>query len=343
MASKSEDATSFVFKADTQKLLSIIINSLYQNKEVFIRELISNASDALNKIRIKQLTSEKIFDSDAELVIELISDKEENTLTIRDTGIGMNQKELKTNLGTIAQSGTAEFLDALESNENDLIGQFGVGFYSAFLVSKKVVVKTRSFSQNSKPWTWESEGTEDFQIYPGDKEDRGTEVILHLKDDFGEYNEDYRLKSLVKKYSNYVEFPIKLGEDTLNDQTALWRVSSSEVKDEQYNEFFNHLGSFGEPMVRIHLSADVPIEFYTILYVPRARPRNVVSGDKEWGLKLYNRKILIEEKNKDFLPEYMRFVIGVVDAEDLDLNISREVLQNTRIQTHIKNYLHKKL
>jgi molecular chaperone HtpG len=341
MATTSEK--TFTFKAETKRLLEIIINSLYQHKEVFLRELISNASDALNKIRIKQLTTEKILDPTVELKIELILNKEDNTITIRDTGIGMTQAELRENLGTIAQSGTQEFIDALENEDTDpLIGMFGVGFYSSFLVAEKVNVITRSFSPNSRAWEWESAGIESFSIQEAEHENRGTDVILTLKDDFKEYLDDYKLRALVKKYSNYIEFPIVLGEDTLNDQTALWRVNPSEVTEDQYKDFHSHLGQFGNPLVKIHISVDVPIEFHSILYIPMAKPRNF-APDKEWGLRLYNRKILIEENNKDLLPEYFRFVVGVIDAEDLDLNVSREVLQNTRIQRQIQKYLQKKI
>ncbi len=335
---------SFTFKAETKNLLDIIINSLYQHKEVFLRELISNASDALNKIRIKQLTTEKILDGDIDLEIEIIPDKENNTITIRDTGIGMTQAELKVNLGTIAQSGTAEFIEALENQDTDpLIGAFGVGFYSSFLVSDKVDVITRSFSPSSKAWEWSSSGVESFTINESTKENRGTDVILHIKEDYKEYLEDFKIKSLVKKYSNYVEFPIKQGEETLNDQTALWRVNPSEVKDEQYEEFYSHLGQFGKPLIKIHVSVDVPIEFHAILFMPQTRPRQFGPDNKEWGLKLYNRKILIEENNKDLIPEYLRFMVGVIDAEDFDLNVSREVLQNTRVQRQILKYLQKKI
>ncbi|MHA2250377.1 MAG: molecular chaperone HtpG [Candidatus Kariarchaeaceae archaeon] len=334
---------TFSFKAETKKLLDIIINSLYQNKEVFLRELISNASDALNKIRIKQLTSEKILDPEAELKIELFPDKENNTLTIRDTGIGMTQAELKTNLGTIAQSGTQEFIESMENQDTDpLIGMFGVGFYSAFLVADQVKVVSRSFSPNSKAWEWSSEGVESFSIQEANQDTRGTDIILKLKEDQNEYLDDYKLKSLIKKYSNYVEFPIVLGEETLNDQTALWRVSPNEVSEEQYEDFYQYLGQFGKPLVKIHVSVDVPIEFHALLYMPATRGKQF-TPDKEWGLKLYNRKILIDEKNKDLLPEYMRFMVGVVDAEDFDLNVSREVIQNTRIQRQIMKYLQKKV
>ena len=335
---------SYSFQTDTQKILKIIIHSLYQHKEIFLRELISNASDALNKVRIKMLTSEKIYDKDLELKIEILADEENSTLTIRDYGIGMTKQELIENLGTIAKSGTEEFLKAVETGEptDSLIGKFGVGFYSAFLVADEVQVLTRSYKPNAKAYLWVSEGENEFKIDTAEKEHRGTDIILKLKEEFKNLTSEHELRDLVKRYSNYVEFPIMYGEDKLNDVKAIWRVSPSEVEDKDYEDFYRYLGQWGTPKTKIHVTADVPIEFYSILYVPPTRPRMQVS-EKEWGLRLYNRKVLIEEYNKDLLPEYLRFVIGVVDAEDLDLNVSREVLQNSRVQRQIKNYLEKKL
>lgn len=331
------------FKTDTQKILKIIINSLYQHKEVFLRELLSNASDALNKVRIKKLTNEEVFDADKELEIEILIDKENNTITFRDTGIGMNQDEVVTNLGTIAQSGTEEFLKALENGDNSLIGQFGVGFYSSFLVAEKVEVLTRSYESDSTGYKWVSTGEASFSVEEVEKEFRGTEIILHLKEDTKEYLEEYKIKSLVSQYSNYIEFPIKMGEDILNEQTALWRVSPKEVEDEQYDKFFNHLGQFGKYMAKIHVRVDSPHLFYSLLYIPPTKNRMFNTQDSDWGIKLYNKKILIDEKNKDILPEYFRFVVGVIDAEDFDLNVSREVVQSTRVQRQMKNYLQKKI
>ncbi len=341
MSASSEN--SYSFKTETKKILKIIINSLYQNKEVFLRELISNASDALNKVRLKLLTSEKIYEKDFDLNIEIILDKESNTLTIRDSGIGLTKQEMITNLGTIAQSGTQEFLEALEAGEDgeSLIGKFGVGFYSTFLVADEVRVESRSYKPNAKSCAWVSDGESAFSVSDFDKVNRGTDIILKLKEEFKEYTEEYKVKNLVKKYSNYVEFPIMLGEDQLNDETAIWRISPKEVEDEQYEQFYQHLGQYGNPMMKLHVKTDIPIEFYSILYVPPTRPRTQMN-EKDWGLRLYNKKILIDDQSKDFLPDYLRFMIGVIDAEDLDLNVSREVLQNTRVQSSIKKYLHKK-
>lgn len=335
--------SQYEFKTDTQKILKIIINSLYQHKEVFLREVLSNASDALNKVRIRQLTNEEVFDNERNLEIELIADKEASTLTIRDYGIGMTKDELVKNLGTIAQSGTEEFLKALEEGDENLIGQFGVGFYSTFLVADEVDVISRSAIPGESAWKWTSNGEDSFSVEEAEKDTRGTDIVLYIKEDDKEYLEDYRLKSLVRQYSNYIEFPIKLGEDTLNEQTALWRISPSEVTDEQYKEFYNHLGQFGDYVAKIHVRVESPSLFYALLYIPPTKNRMFNQQDAEWGLKLYNKKILIDEKNKDILPEYLRFAVGVVDAEDFDLNVSREVVQSGRLQRQMKNYLQKKI
>ncbi len=337
----------FEFKTETQKLLKIIINSLYKNREIFLRELISNASDALNKIRLKQLTNEEVFEPEAELEIELIINKEDKTLTIRDTGIGMTKDELITNLGTIAQSGTEEFIKSLEEGANsDLIGQFGVGFYSAFLVADKVKVISRSYKPDSKAYEWVSTGDRTFSVAESEKEHRGTDVILYMhefEDEEDNYLEEYKIKQIIKQYSNYVEFPIKLNDEVINDQQALWRTNPKEVKDEQYEEFYHHLGQFGKPLSKVHVIVDNPYQFFALLYIPETRPRLFGQNENDWGLRLYNRKVLIDEKNKDILPEYLRFITGVVDAEDFDLNVSREVVQTTRVQRQMTNYLHKKI
>ncbi len=336
-------SSEYEFKTDTTKILDIIINSLYQQKEVFLREVLSNASDALNKVRIRQLTNEEIFDEERELEIEIILDKEAKTITIRDYGIGMTKDEMVKNLGTIAQSGTEEFIKAIESGDETLIGQFGVGFYSTFLVADEVDVISKSAIPGEKAHKWSSTGQNSFSIEECDKDTRGTDIILYVKEDESEYLEDYRIKSLVSQYSNYIEFPIKMGEDTLNEQTALWRVSPSEVTDEQYKEFYNHLGQFGDYTTKIHVRVESPSLFYGLLYIPPTKNKMFNQQDSDWGIKLYNRKILIDDKNKDILPEYLRFVIGVVDAEDFELNVSREVVQSSRMQRQMKNYLHKKI
>ncbi|MCY3415025.1 MAG: molecular chaperone HtpG [Candidatus Heimdallarchaeota archaeon] len=389
---------TFEFKSDTQKVLRIIVHSLYQKKEVFLRELLSNASDALNKVRIRKLTNEEVYDAERDLEITIISDKNTNTLTIRDTGIGMTRDELERNLGTIAQSGTEEFLKAMEDeNSKDLIGQFGVGFYSGFLVSSEIEVISRSAIPGNEAYKWHSTGEESFTIEPAEKEERGTDIILYLKEDEHEYLDSYMIKNLVKEYSNYIEFPIKLHEvkeikeeddlplnkeeaeeeeekedEVLNEQTALWRVSPRELEkkekeqeeeytkaleeagddaekkpikpESEYKKFYNqNLGEFGDYLAKIHVRVESPSLFYALLYIPETKNKMFNARESDWGIKLYNRKILIDDKNKDILPEYMRFMLGVVDAEDFDLNVSREVVQSSRMQRQMKNYLTKKI
>ncbi|MGB1811259.1 MAG: molecular chaperone HtpG [Candidatus Kariarchaeum pelagius] len=345
--------TKFSFKAETNKVLKIITHSLYQQSEVFLRELISNASDALNKARLKKLTSDTILDPDLELEIKIRIDKTNKTLTISDSGIGMSKKELMENLGTIAKSGTENFLKALEEGENDsseLIGMFGVGFYSAFLVSDKVEVVTKGISTKSTGWKWSSDGEDSFSIETIDKNERGTEIILYIKDDESEYLEEFRIKQLVKQYSNYVAFPIKLikedeeeEDEILNEQKAIWRQSPDEVTEEEYDAFYRYLGQSGTPLAKIHVRVESPIQFSAILYIPSFKPQNFGMTNDKWGLTLYNRKVLINEYNKDLLPEWSRFIVGVVDGEDFQLNVSREVLQSTRATRTIEKYLTKQI
>ncbi len=353
------------FKTDVKRVLDIIIRSLYQHKDVFLRELISNASDALSKMKIKTLTNEEAYQKDAELKIELIPDTKNRTLTIKDTGVGMTKEELIENLGTIAKSGTLEFLEKIENLDDkaELIGQFGVGFYSAFLVADKVTVRTRSYIPQAKAWEWVSDGVDSFSMNRIEKEDRGTEVILHLNEEDEEFLRPYKLRELVKKYSDFVSFPIYLIEEKdeekeekeekeeeekkpeiLNSMEAIWRKNPKEVTDEQYLEFYRQVsGKWDEPFLKLHLRAETPLEFFAILYIPATKTSSVYIPDADWGLKLYSKKILIQEHNKDLLPEYLRFVVGVVDSEDLPLNVSREVVQSGRIIRNIKNYLEKKL
>ncbi len=345
--------TKFSFKAETNKVLKIITHSLYQQSEVFLRELISNASDALNKARLKKLTSDTILNPDLELEIKISIDKTNKTLTISDSGIGMSKKELMENLGTIAKSGTENFLKALEEGENDsseLIGMFGVGFYSAFLVSDKVEVVTKGISTKSTGWKWSSDGEDSFSIETIEKNERGTEIILYIKDDESEYLEEFRIKQLVKQYSNYVAFPIKLikedeeeDDEILNEQKAIWRQSPDEVTEEEYDAFYRYLGQSGTPLAKIHVRVESPIQFSAILYIPSFKPQNFGMTNDKWGLTLYNRKVLINEYNKDLLPEWSRFIVGVVDGEDFQLNVSREVLQSTRATRTIEKYLTKQI
>lgn len=358
------------FKTDVKKVMDIIIRSLYQHEEVFLRELISNASDALNKVRIKTLTSEDVYQKELPLEIQLIPNKEKGTLTIKDTGIGMTKKELVTNLGTIAQSGTLEFLNNAEGEELDeLIGKFGVGFYSAFLVADKVEVRSKSYKPRSKSYVWSSEGSENFSIEEISMKERGTEIELYLKEEFKKYLEEWEVKEIVKKYSNFVAFPIKWmleeedesedeeksedgeksedeekeTEHVLNSQKALWRMSPSDISDEEYTEFYRTIsGKWDEPLLRLHIKMESNIEFYAVIFIPKSKPV-MYTPETEWGLKLYSKKVLIQEKNQDLIPQYFRFAVGVVDSEDLPLNVSREVIQNSALTRKMKSFIEKKL
>ena len=327
---------TFKFQAEIQRVLDILINRLYKNQEIFLRELISNSADALHRMRIAQLeTKDPILDPNAELGIKITFDEDENTLTVSDTGIGMTYKEIRTNLGTIAQSGTLEFLQQLEDSPDaiNLIGEFGVGFYSAFIVAKEIIVRSRSYPEDSRGVEWRSDGSGKFSIAYIDKPERGTEVILYLKDDAKEFANRFKLESIIKKYSDFVGFPIRIGDDDqiVNRQVPIW-YQSDEVTDEEFNEFYRQVSlDWTEPFHRIHLSVDAPIQFRALLFLPNQRNRMMMTSMyQDYGLRLYSKKILVQEKAKDLLPEYLRFVFGVVDSEDLPLNVSREVIQVDR-------------
>ncbi|MFQ5616066.1 MAG: molecular chaperone HtpG, partial [Anaerolineales bacterium] len=346
MSQPTTDTTGpIAFKAEIRQLLDILIHSLYSEREIFLRELISNASDALNRMRFEMLTNRDVHKPDADLHVRISTDKDAKTLTISDTGIGMTAEELATNLGTIAQSGAREFIKAAEENQPDLtdiIGQFGVGFYSAFMVAESVRVTSRSYQPNAEAATWYSKGDETFTVTPAEKAERGTTIEIKLKEDATEFVEEYRLREIVRKRSDYVAFPVYLGDDEeqINRQTALWRQPSHNVEDDEYNEFFKHLTlDLAPPLARTHIVTDAPIQLYAILYIPGSSERGILSIRREDGLKLYSHKVLIQDYNKDLLPEYYRFVQGVVDSEDLPLNVSREMVQSSSIMTRMKKIL----
>jgi len=340
---------SFQFKAEVQQLLNILVHSLYTEREIFLRELISNASDALNRLQFELLTNRDVLDPDAELGIWLTADEEANTLTIRDTGIGMTRDELIANLGTIAKSGAAEFLAQLKENRDragDIIGQFGVGFYSVFMVAKKVEVLSRSYRKEAEAIRWVSDGSETYTIEPADKPDRGTTIIVHLTDEAKEFAAEHRLRSVIKKHSDFITHPIYLGDgkEPVNQRTALWRRSPSEVTAEQYTDFYKQLTlDFEEPLAHLHLSVDAPVQVHALLFFPARREGSILSLRKEPGLKLYSHNVLIEEYTTDLLPNHFRFVHGVVDSEDISLNVSREAAQNTRVIEKLKNLLTKRV
>jgi len=336
------------FKAEIQQLLNILIHSLYTDREIFLRELISNASDALNRVQFEQLTNQNVRDPEAELYIEIKPNDEAGTLTISDTGIGMTHDELVNNLGTIAHSGAKAFVEALKERQaegvsaQDLIGQFGVGFYSVFMVADRVRVVTRSANPDEPAWVWESTGSENYTIEPTERETRGTDVIITLKEDAKDFLQTWTLQDTVRRHSDYIAFPIYVGEseEAVNKQTAIWRQDPKEVTDEQYNDFYKMLTfDFEAPLHRIYMRADVPFQFYALLYIPATAERSPISMRREAGLKLYARKVLIQEYTTDLLPEYLAFVQGVVDSEDLPLNVSRESVQANRVMANLKKTL----
>ena len=340
---------NLTFKAETRQLLDILIHSLYTEREIFLRELISNASDALTRIDFETLTNRDVLDPDIELAIRIIPNAEENTLTIQDTGIGMNDEELATNLGTIAQSGAREFIKAAQENQqnlNDLIGHFGVGFYSAFMVAEWIRVTSRSYRNDDTAAAWFSEGKETFNIEPAEKVERGTSVTIKLKEDASEFSQEHRLREIIRKHSDFIPFPIYIGDEQeqVNRQTAIWRQSPREVEENDYNDFYQQLTlDFEPPIPHTHMVVDAPVQMYSILYIPTNPERSMFSLRKEEGIKLYARKVLIEEYNKDLLPEYLGFVQGVVDSEDLPLNVSRQAVQSSRIMAQLRKLVTSKV
>jgi molecular chaperone HtpG len=338
----------FTYQAEMKQLLDLIIHSLYQHKDIFLRELISNASDALNKVRFRMLTDQSVFGADAELRIVLSADAEAKTLTISDSGIGMSREELIENLGTIARSGTKSFLSQLkekgEEGASDLIGRFGVGFYSAFMVADKIVVRTRSAEAEDKAWQWTSEGGSSFEIEEIEKDARGTEITLHLNEENNDFTNDMRIKGVVKKYSNYVGHPIFMGEDQLNETTAIWTRRKSDIKEEEYEEFFKFVsGSFGKPLATIHSSVEGNVQYHALLYIPESASFEQLFGKEIKGIKLYSRKVFVHEEDTGLLPAYLRFVAGIVDSEDLPLNVSREIVQSNPVAAKISKALTNKI
>ena len=335
---------TYSFQAEIQQLLDILVHSLYTEREIFLRELVSNASDALNRVQFELLTNHEVQDAEAELAIEIKADEAAGTITISDSGIGMTRDDLMNNLGTIARSGAKAFIEAARKSTNgsaasDVIGQFGVGFYSVFMVADKVRVVSRSYQKDSQAYAWESTGGATYSIEETERETRGTDIIIYLKEDAKEFTSEWKLKDIIRKHSDYIAFPIYVGdsEEATNKQVAIWRQDSKEVSDEQYNDFYKMLTmDFEVPLHRIHMRADVPLQFYALLYIPSSAERTLFSPRKEPGLKLYARKVLIQDYCKDLLPEYLQFVQGVVDSEDLPLNVSRESVQANKVMVNLK-------
>lgn len=340
----SEKAT-YEFKAETKKLLDIVINSLYTERDVFVRELISNAADALEKFRHASITEKEVFDGHMPLEITIELDEKKNTLTITDTGIGMTRSELEHNLGTIAHSGSNTYLaELVEAAKKDvsLIGQFGVGFYSAFMAGKTVRVQTRSWDK-SEGNEWVSDGTGSFTITEMSGLHRGTKVIVELKDDAKDYAQKWKINSIIKQYSSFVSFPIKIDGETINTVQALWTKNKNDVKEEEYNEFYKFIGNAAtDPMYRLHFSADVPLAINALLFVPAENFEVFGFGKVDPGVNLYCQRILIDQHSKNILPEWLRFLKGVVDSEDLPLNISRQALQDNALVAKLRRVITKR-
>ena len=329
---KKTTAHKYEFKAEIKQLLDILVHSLYTSREIFVRELISNASDALDKIRFESTKGTEFPDKDLPLEIRIDFDEKKKLLTIKDSGIGMTNDEVIMNIGTIAKSGSAEFLKQLAESKSDvtnIIGKFGVGFYSVFMVADEVVLKTKSFKADEPAVEWRSTGSGEYELKPLDEQmTRGTIIEIHLKEDAKEFAEKYRLENVIKKHSNFITFPIYLENEKINTVSAIWREPKTNVKKEQYDEFYKFLSyDTDEPTDVIHISIDAPIQFNSLLFIPKKNVDIFGFNREDYGLDLYVRRVLIQHKNKDLLPEYLSFVKGVVDSEDLPLNISRETLQ----------------
>ncbi|MCY7007465.1 molecular chaperone HtpG [Fusobacterium simiae] len=337
-----------IFKAETKELLNLMINSIYTNKEIFLRELISNANDAIDKLKFQSLTDTDILKGDDKFRIDISIDKENRTLTVIDNGIGMTYEEVDDNIGTIAKSGSKLFKEQLEEAKKgdiDIIGQFGVGFYSGFIVADKITLETKSpYSENGVKWV--SSGDGNYEIEEISKEDRGTKITLHLKegDEYNEFLEDWKIKDLVKKYSNYIRYEIYFGNEVINSTKPIWKKDKKELKDEDYNEFYKAtFHDWNDPMLHINLKVQGNIEYNALLFIPKKLPFDYYTKNFKRGLQLYTKNVFIMEKCEDLIPEYFNFISGLVDCDSLSLNISREILQqNAELQVISKN-LEKKI
>ena len=345
--STTENKEQFVFQAEISRLLHLLSESLYQNREIAIRELVSNASDAIDKRRHVALTDSAVNAED--LQVTLLPNKDDRILIIRDNGIGMTRDELVANLGTIAHSGSLDYLTKLQKADKEddvnLIGQFGVGFYSSFMLAERVEVKTRSVSED-KGWIWESTGDGNFSIAePDEPLEIGSEIVLHLKKDLDEYTDPTRLKFILKKYSTFVPYPIMVDEEHVNDQPPIWVEPKNSVTDEQYQNFYEYLTQYPgqKPLWQLHLTADSPFQFHSILYCPDANLERMGFGKMEHGLHLCAKRILVQNDNRDLLPDYLRFLRGIVDSADLPLNASREALQDNTVFRKMKKVITKKV
>jgi molecular chaperone HtpG len=348
------------FQSEVKQLLHLMIHSLYSNKEIFLRELISNASDAADKLRFRALSQADLYEGDGELRVRVSFDKEKRTLTIADNGIGMTRDEAIDHLGTIAKSGTKAFLESMGSDQakdSQLIGQFGVGFYSAFIVADKVTVRTRAAGVPADQAVfWESEGAGEYTIADITKADRGTEITLHLREGEDEFLDDWRVRSVIGKYSDHIALPVEIetreekdgetivGWEKINKAQALWTRSKSEIKDEEYNEFYKHVAhDFTDPLAYSHNRVEGKQEYTSLLYIPSQAPWDMWNRDHKHGLKLYVQRVFIMDDAEQFMPNYLRFVRGLIDSNDLPLNVSREILQDSRVTQNLRSALTKRV
>ncbi|MBL1382388.1 molecular chaperone HtpG [Proteus mirabilis] len=345
------------FQSEVKQLLQLMIHSLYSNKEIFLRELISNASDAADKLRFRALSDAALYENEGELHVRIATDKEKRTLTISDNGIGMTRDEVIDNLGTIAKSGTKAFLESIgqdQAKDSQLIGQFGVGFYSAFIVADKVTVRTRAAGQPAdKGVFWESQGEGDYTVADIEKADRGTEITLHLREGEDEYLDDWRLRSIISKYSDHISLPVEIETkneedgtvtwEKINKAQALWTRNKSEISDDEYKEFYKHLShDFTDPLCWAHNRVEGKQEYTSLLYVPSKAPWDLWNREHQHGLKLYVQRVFIMDEAEQFMPNYLRFIRGLVDSNDLPLNVSREILQDSSVTRNLRSALTKR-
>jgi molecular chaperone HtpG len=359
------------FQTEVNQLLKLMIHSLYSNKEIYLRELVSNASDAIDKLRFEAISESKLYEDDTELKISLSFDKDARTVTISDNGIGMSRDEVVENIGTIAKSGTKQFLESLTGDQKkdaNAIGQFGVGFYSSFIVADKVTLRTRRAGASADQGVlWESSGEGEFSIETVEKANRGTEIVLHLREGEDEYLDGFRLRSIIRKYSDHITVPIEMikeatpsmeaeeedkGKDvedvieyeTVNSASALWTRSKSDITDEEYTEFYKHVGhDFEEPLARSHNQVEGKYEYTSLLFIPKRAPFDLWDRERQHGIKLYVRRVFIMDETEKLMPNYLRFVKGIIDSNDLPLNVSREILQNSRVLDNIRSGSVKKI
>lgn len=337
---RHEEEKTMTFRAEVRQLLNILAHSLYTEREIFLRELISNASDALNRVQFEMLTNQEVRDPEAELAIHIEVDEKNKTITIKDSGIGMTRSEIIENLGTIAQSGARLFIEQLNREQHpdtDVIGQFGVGFYSVFMVAKRVVVTSLSYRPDAEAVQWEATGDDTYVVRAAQRESRGTTIEVHLKDDATEFASPWRIRQIIRKHSDFIAFPIMMGGERINQQKALWRRAPREVEPEQYTAFYKQLTlDTNEPLHVIHLSTDVPVDLHALLFIPSRRERGILERSSEGKVRLYSHSVLIQEDAKDLLPTHYRFLEVIIDSEDIPLNVSRESVQSNPVLQRIR-------